>query len=348
MNLVGNRLQTLPLLVMYLTDGCNSRCVTCDIWRNPRRNMDMALVDQIVAQVKDLQMRWVLFSGGEAMQHPEWPQIAQKFREAGVYTMLLTNGLLIKKQAAEIIETVDELIVSLDGGTAQTYDAIRGVDAFDLILDGIRLVREGGVPVTTRTTLQRANYAELPHIIHAAMAADVNHISFLTVDVSNEVAFGNRFSVDIPLVANAGIGAMPQHGPPATALSHEDIAAFHKILDQVEVDFAEEFASGRLAESPQKLRNMVNYFGELLGQDNDYSGPRCNAPHISTVIEVDGTLRPCYFLPSWGKLNGRPLHDALNDPAALDLRKAYRSGERHECKTCVCPLYKGPRSLLRM
>jgi MoaA/NifB/PqqE/SkfB family radical SAM enzyme len=333
---------------MYLTDGCNSRCVTCDIWRNPRRNMDMALVDQIVAQVKDLQMRWVLFSGGEAMQHPEWPQIAQKFCEAGVYTMLLTNGLLIKKQAAEVIETVDELIVSLDGGTAQTYDAIRGVDAFDLILDGIRLVREGGVPVTTRTTLQRANYAELPQIIRAAMGADVNHISFLTVDVSNEVAFGNRFSVDIPLVVNGGIGAMPQHGPPATALSHEDIAAFHTILDQVEVDFAAEFASGRLAESPRKLRNMVNYFDELLGEDSDYSGPRCNAPHISTVIEVDGTLRPCYFLPYWGKLNGRPLHDALNDPTALDLRKAYRSGARHECKTCVCPLYKGPRSLLGM
>jgi MoaA/NifB/PqqE/SkfB family radical SAM enzyme len=154
--------------------------------------------------------------------------------------------------------------------------------------------------------------------------------------------------MSLPMVANAGVGAMPQHGPPATALAREDITAFHNILDDVAVEFAAEFSSGRIVESPQKLRNMVDYFGELIGAESDYTPPRCNAPHISTVIEVDGTIRPCYFLPSWGKLNGRPLRDALNDPAALDLRRAYRAGERHECKTCVCPLYKGPRSLLRM
>ncbi|MCC6804572.1 MAG: hypothetical protein IT319_16940, partial [Anaerolineae bacterium] len=67
-NLVGDRLRTLPILVLYLTDGCNSRCVTCDIWRNPRRNMKMELVEAIAGDMRALSVRWVVLSGGEAMQ----------------------------------------------------------------------------------------------------------------------------------------------------------------------------------------------------------------------------------------------------------------------------------------
>src|SRR5215207_4476385 len=182
LNLVGNRLRTLPLVVLYLTDGCNSRCVTCDIWRNPRLNMSLELVDHIAADFRTLDVRWAVLSGGESMQHPHWPQIARRLREEGARVLLLTNGLLVKKQIEDVIACVDELVVSLDGGTRETYQAIRGVDGFDLVLEGIRAARAGGIRVTTRTTVQGANYREIPQIIEAARDADVNTISFLTVD----------------------------------------------------------------------------------------------------------------------------------------------------------------------
>jgi MoaA/NifB/PqqE/SkfB family radical SAM enzyme len=347
LNLVSDRLSTLPLLVLYITDGCNSRCVTCDIWRNPRRNMSMALVDHLAGQCGALGTRWVLLSGGEAMQHPEWAAIAHRFRDQGIYTILLTNGLFVHKQADLLVGAVDELIVSLDGGSAATYQAIRGVDAFDLVLAGIQAAREHGIPVATRTTLQRANYAELPLIIDVAKAARVNRISFLTVDISNEVAFGNR-TLGAVFIAHAGPGAPPEHGPPATALTPDDVTAFALLLDQVERDYANDFTSGLISESPEKLRRMVSYFNALNGAEG-FEPPRCNAPHISTVVEVDGALRPCYFLPMMGRIGrGQAMLEALNAPAALDLRHAYRAGERPECARCVCPLYKGPRSLLEM
>lgn len=360
LNLYGDKLHTLPLTVLYLTDGCNSRCVTCDIWKNPRRNMAMPMVEEIATELKSLGAQWILLSGGEAMQHPQWPQVARHFREAGLYVMLLTNGLLVRKQAQEVIDNVDELIVSLDGGTAPTYETIRGVDGLDLILEGIRIVRAGGIPVTTRTTVQAANFRELPQIIEVALTADVNLVSFLPVDVSNEFAFGNRFTVGevIPLIAN-GMGVPPEHGPPALALTLAEIDELSDIIESTTIQYADAFSNGRMAESPEKLRRILIDYFRALHNIQPFPQVRCNAPHFSTVIEVDGTLRPCYFLPSFGRLrpqtkaDGRvglaeSLRTAINSAAAQALRKAYRTGARPECARCVCPLYKGPRALLRM
>ena len=284
------------------------------------------------------------------MQHPKWPEIARRFKAEGTHVMLLTNGLLLRKQADELVDSVDEVIVSLDGGTATTYDAIRGVDAFGLVLDGIRAVRARGIPVSTRTTIQRANFREIPQIIEAAKSVDVNRVSFLTVDVSNQYAFGPRFVADpaLQLVANMGPGSPPEHGPEATALMPDDVSEFAQIIEDTITRFASDFESGLMSEAPAKLRNMVKYFSALTG-DSAFAGPRCNSPHVSTVIEVDGKLRPCYFLPTYGQVSaGMKLGEAINTPMAQALREAYRTGKRAECERCVCPLYKGPRALLRM
>ncbi|PJF34008.1 MAG: hypothetical protein CUN57_00660 [Phototrophicales bacterium] len=211
------------------------------------------------------------------------------------------------------------------------------MDAFDLVLDGIRLAKAQGLAVTTRTTIQKENFREMPQVIRSALDAGADSVSFLAVDVSNPFAFGDRFDDVIPIM------------DATQALSPDDINELDDIITQLEVNFTDEFATGRIAEPPDKLRRiLVQYFRALIGE-GDFVAPRCNAPHFSTVIEVDGTLRPCYFLPGYGSLrDGQKLDKIINNDTAQDLRVAYASGERRECERCVCPLYKGPRSLLRM
>jgi Fe-coproporphyrin III synthase len=341
LNLTSDRLRALPLVVLYITDGCNSRCVTCDIWKLPRRNMDMSLVERLAMEFPTLGVRQVVLSGGEAMQHPEWPHIARTFRQAGAKITLLTNGLALKKQAQEVIDTIDDLTVSLDGGTAETYHAIRGVDALHLILEGMRSIADGGVSITTRTTIQRANFREVPLIVDVASAAGAHKVSFLAVDVGNAVAFGPRFDQTDP---NLGRIFSP-HMPPSPALAPDEVREFSALIDELVNTHAGAFQSGLIAESPEKLRKLATYFRAVNGIAA-FVGPRCNAPHISCVIEVDGTLRPCFFLPSGGSVSNQTLAAAINSPQAIALRHAYRSGERTECERCVCPMYRGPRSLL--
>jgi MoaA/NifB/PqqE/SkfB family radical SAM enzyme len=338
LNLASDRLWTLPLVVLFITDGCNSRCVTCDIWKLPRRNMDVALVRQMAAEFPRLGVRTVLLSGGEAMQHPEWPRIAQICRAAGAKVLLLTNGLALKKQAAQVIENIDGVTVSLDGATPETYRAIRGIDVLAAILEGMREIADAGIPITTRTTVQGANFRELPAIVDVAKQAGASKISFVAVDVNNAVAFGPRFDGDgRPLAAI--------HAPPGPALARNELSDFAGVLDRLEQGYADDFASGLLAGSPERLWRLYHYFVAVHAL-KPFRIPRCNAPHISTVIAVDGTLHPCYFLPAMGRLDGQPLTDAINEPEAVDLRRAYRTGERPECERCVSPLYRGARSLL--
>lgn len=330
LNLTSDTLHTLPLLILYLTDGCNSRCATCDIWRNPRLNMPLALAASLTEAAADLGTRWVLLSGGEAMQHPQWPQIAAGFRARGIRVLLLTNGLLVRRQLAQVVETVDELIVSLDAATAEVYEAIRGVDAFELVMAGMQAASAQGVSVTTRTTVQRRNYQQLPQIAEVALAAGARSVSYLAVDSTSSVAFGERelsFADD--------------------TLSPADCDRLAGVLDDFALSHAAQFAAGQIAESPQKLRRtLLGYFR----QDNTYQAPRCNSPRFSVVVGVDGTLRPCYFLPTTGRLmpQGDSLQQAINTDVAQALRHAVRSGQRPECARCVCPLYKGPRALAAM
>ncbi|MBK8026598.1 MAG: radical SAM protein [Chloroflexi bacterium] len=352
LNLVGDRLRTLPILVLYLTDGCNSRCVTCDIWRSPRRNMRMELIDALVEDAAALHTRWVVLSGGEATQHPDWATAARKFRQIGARVILLTNGLLVSRQIEQVIADTDELVISLDGGTAETYQAIRGLDGFERVLSGIAAAHQAGKPVTTRTTLQQANFREIPQIIQAAKDAGVDRISFLTVDVFNPIAFGPRFSSDptlAPMVMGNGM-APPEHHPPATALTLDECDELDDVLTRIERDFAADFAQGRIAESPAKLRQMARYFRAIL-KTQSMPPVRCNAPHTSAVVEVDGQVRPCYFLPTMGQVDATGhtrLVDSLNTEAAVQLRREYRSGQRQECDSCVCPLYKGARALINL
>src|SRR6202166_5418665 len=90
---VDPSLAKLPLVTLYVTDRCNSRCVTCDYWRHGRDDMDLAAVTRLLPGLAQLNTRIVLLSGGEPLLNPEWAAIAQTLRSKGLKVWLLTSGL---------------------------------------------------------------------------------------------------------------------------------------------------------------------------------------------------------------------------------------------------------------
>jgi MoaA/NifB/PqqE/SkfB family radical SAM enzyme len=323
-------LLALPLLTLHLTDRCNSRCISCDYWRHGRVNITPDSVRALLPGLKELGTRTILVSGGEPLINPDWPEIAELLRASGLELWLLTSGLSLAKHAAKVARLFQSVTVSLDGTDPESYRAIRGVDAFDVVCEGIRAVAAAGIPVSVRVTVQRANYRDLNRFVTLTRELGAHQVSFLAADVSNNTAFG-RQSGETPDIA----------------LRSEDLPIFQATLDTLVRDRKAEFASGFIAESPIKLRRLLNYYRAICGL-GDFPEVRCNAPEFSAVVETDGRVRPCFFIP--GAANAKietNLSAALNAPAMSELRADIRAGRRPECATCVCSMWRDPKSFAR-
>jgi MoaA/NifB/PqqE/SkfB family radical SAM enzyme len=318
-------LQRLPLVTLYLTERCNSRCVTCDYWRHGRADMTLESATRLLPSLARLGTRTALISGGEPLLNPQWQDIARLLAANGLNTWLLTSGLSLAKHARRAAELFDAITVSLDGTHRATYAAIRGLDAFDKVCDGIRAAADAGSPVGLRVTLQRSNYRELPQFVALARDLGAQTLSFLAVDVANPHAFGrtDEFAADV-------------------ALRADDLPVLEQLLTSLERECAEEFRSGFIAESPAKLRRIHQYFAALLGKAA-FPPVRCNAPEFSAVVGTRGEVQPCFFIsgPPDSSLHN-DLGDAVNSEAMLTLRESIRSRSRPECGRCVCSLWREP------
>src|ERR1700761_3753959 len=183
------RLTTLPILILNVHTHCNCRCIMCDIWKRE-------ITDQVRAQdmerhrvsLENLGVRQVVLTGGEPLLHNDLAGLCNFFREQNIRLTLLTTGLLLHKRAEEIAKLFDDIIVSLDGPQG-VHDTIRRVSgAYNLIHNGIAAIRHYSptIPITGRTTIQKANYRHLRETVDAARALGLDSISFLAADLTSE------------------------------------------------------------------------------------------------------------------------------------------------------------------
>jgi MoaA/NifB/PqqE/SkfB family radical SAM enzyme len=325
-------MRSLPLITLYLTERCNSRCVSCDYWRHGRADVTAAAIAGLLPELERLGTKLVLISGGEPLVHPQWAEIAATLRAGGLELWLLTSGLSLLKHAARAAALFPSITVSLDGIDRPMYAAIRGLDAFDHVCGGIRAATDSGAHVGVRVTVQRRNYRHLATFVELAHRCGASEISFLAADVSNRQAFGRSEADD---------------GTPSSQLSllPQDLPLFAEALESLERDHARDFESGFIAESPSKMRRLWQYFAALCGLAR-FPPTRCNAPAFSAVLEAGGRVNPCFFIQ--GPPARAPLGQALDAPAMRQLREDIRGGRRAECLTCVCSMWREPEALSRL
>ncbi len=321
-----HRLTTLPVLVLNIHSSCNCRCLMCDIWKtNEARSLQPADLEPHLSSIRELGVRWVVFTGGEPLLNRAFAELCAILRREHIRLTLLTTGLLLRKYAQEVADSFDDVIVSLDG-PEELHDAIRRVPgAFELIGAGVKAIRKirRDFPITARTTVQKANFRRFRETVRAAKGVEVDGISFLAVDLTSQ-AF-NR-----PLV-------WPVERQNEVGLSLTDLAELETEVRALIRENSEDIRSGFIAESPEKLWRVVRHFRAHLGLEQP-EAPRCNAPWASAVIEADGTVRPCFFHQPIGSLRTQNLLAAINSDRALEFRSQLNIATNPVCQRCVCSL----------
>lgn len=324
----AHKIRALPVLVIFPHNQCNCRCVMCDIWRiREARQITPADLERQLNSLRELGVRWAVFSGGEPQLNDQWSCLAQMLRAIGCRVTLLTAGLLLKSQAAGVADSVDDVIVSLDGPPA-VHDGIRRVRAaFEQIAEGIQALRRRrpDIPIRARCTVQKVNRCALRSVVQSARQLGLTSVSFLAADLTSE-AF------------NRAPGWLPERRH-QIALTPEEADELETEIDQLIFQYRAEIRSGFVSESADKLRRIVRHFREHLNQAEPVA-PRCNAPWVSAVIEASGDVRPCFFHPAVGNIHRQELAGIVNGPEALHFRATLDVASNPICQRCVCSLYR--------
>jgi MoaA/NifB/PqqE/SkfB family radical SAM enzyme len=298
----------------------------CDIWK--RETSDQVRTQDLErhrASLKNLGVRRVVLTGGEPLLHNDLAALCNFFREQNIHLTLLTTGLLLHKRAEEVATLFDDVIISLDG-PQDIHDAIRRVSgAYNLIHKGIAAVRHycPSIPITCRTTVQKANHRHLCETVDAARALGLDSISFLAADLTSE-AF-NRLLI------------WPGERQSEIGLSHEETKALEEEIERLILEYDAGINHKYIVESAAKLRNISRRFREHLGNVSPQA-PICNAPWVSTVVEVDGSVRPCFFHRTIGNITFSTLEEVINGDAAQAFRQSLDIETNATCQRCVCSL----------
>jgi MoaA/NifB/PqqE/SkfB family radical SAM enzyme len=323
---LGPRLASLPILLVNVHEHCNCRCMMCDIWqREDGKELDLADFARHRDSIEALGVKHVVLTGGEPLLHRNFDALCRSLKECGVLITLLTTGLLLQKRAEVVGEFVDEVIVSLDG-PEEVHDRVRRVKgAFRLVGDGVIAVRQrnAALPIRGRSTVQKANHHLLRQTVAGAKLLGLSSISFLAADLTSQ-AFNREL-------------IWPGERQNQISLMPSEIRALEEEITQMIAENADDIESKYIVESPGKLLGIARRFREQLGEMTPQA-PRCNAPWVSAVMEVDGSVRPCFFHPSIGSTRMKTLAQVINGHEALQFRESLDVSENPICQRCVCAL----------
>jgi MoaA/NifB/PqqE/SkfB family radical SAM enzyme len=303
----------------------------CDIWKgnNNVKQLEEADIDKMLESMRKLNTKIVVMSGGEALMHPNFFRLCEIIKSRNISITLLSTGLLLKKFASEIIAKTDEVIVSLDG-SKEVHDKIRNIpNAFDKLKEGLQELKRlnSKFRVTARCVIQKENFEDLLLVVDAAREIGIDQISFLTADLTTD-AF-NRSELWGEEKVNE------------VRLSPEELERFNQVIEKLIETHSQDFNTRFIAESPEKIRKFYEYYAAFQGL-TQFPPVRCNAPWVSTVIEADGSVRPCFFHEVIGDIREESLAGIINSEKSITFRKNLDVSNNYICKKCVCSLNLSP------
>ena len=162
-----------PFIAIWeVTQACDLTCVHCRASAQPDRHPMELSTDEgkhLIDQIEALQVPVFVLTGGDPIKRPDLFELIGHAHSVGVRvsltpsaTPLLTREIVVRLKEAGLAR----LAVSMDGASAETHDAFRGMSgSFARTLDAVRWANEVGLPVQINTTFSRRNIPEIDAIV---------------------------------------------------------------------------------------------------------------------------------------------------------------------------------------
>lgn len=159
-----------PVCITWeLTYGCNLACIHClsSSGRRDPAELSTAEAKAFLDQLAELSVFYVNVGGGEPTLRPDFDELVEHAVSRRVGIKFSTNGTTMSEARARRLASMDyvDVQVSIDGATAETNDAVRGVGSYDAArtaMENLAAAGFGGFKISVVVT--RQNVAELDHL----------------------------------------------------------------------------------------------------------------------------------------------------------------------------------------
>ncbi len=186
-------------LLAELTHRCPLRCPYCS---NPvelsraSAELDTATWARVFEEAAALGVLQLHLSGGEPTARRDLPELVRHAAGAGLYTNLITAGVLLDRAKLDALAEagLDHVQLSVQDAEAASADRIGGYaggHARKLAVG--RMVREAGLPLTLNAVVHRQNLDRLPEMIALALELgagrlEVAHVQYYGWALANRAA----------------------------------------------------------------------------------------------------------------------------------------------------------------
>lgn len=326
---------------LCITDACNLSCDYCPLWgsqglKPTPRFMDLDQGTGVLEEVASFRPS-IRIICGESLLHPDWHRFVARARRLGMWSSLITNGILLAENADTMVQSgLLSVGVSLDG-PATVNDRARGRGTYARVREGLRALDRAK---------QRAG-SDLPWIEIYTTIHEDNHRHLL------------RFAEDL---ASWGLRKLRlQHLiwcstlqlrqaettllalDPGWAFSGDDQCYVRASCPEVDPDLL--MAQVRELKGRKwpfevelvpdlHVEDLAGYYTDACYQRRDRGS--CPTLDTYTYVEPNGTLRPCIHL-AMGNVFQTPFLEVWNERPYRRFRShVRRHGRLPTCQRCPC------------
>ena len=171
----------------HFLNTCNLRCKHCYQENYKFTDMDLGNLLKIANEIITALKKWDMFgrislTGGEPFTSKHLYDLLDFFEINNriVSIDILTNGTLITDDDIEKLKSykkLHQIQISLDGGTPEIHDSVRGTGAFEKAISGIRKLKSADMEVALMYTLQKLNIDDYNNYIDVAIKENVDAIT---------------------------------------------------------------------------------------------------------------------------------------------------------------------------
>jgi MoaA/NifB/PqqE/SkfB family radical SAM enzyme len=293
---------------IYLTELCNSRCMTCNFWKNKNEvQLDTKTWQEILQRLRSGGISALEFVGGEPTVRPDLTDLIKKAKELGYVSIRVSsNGILLNDSyITELIRCgVNGFNLSLDG-LRETYEYIRGGDWFENTLSAIGSLAKAGMDVLVLTNLTRQVIGEMEVLV------DLIHRQ------------GAHWSVNI--IENLKYGFAGVNLDKLSISSSEDIEKVVSILARIKQRYP----------STCILRDMdILYVRDYLYDPQRESKVPCALGFRDIYLDPKGNVfSACMSMNPVGNILERKLPDIIQ---SAQMKSNLKAMLLRQCQGCTC------------